>query len=221
MTTATSDIYIIGAGGLGREILTLIRRINTAAGRCIWAVKGFVDQNEAESVENLPVLADAALLAMNTSVTAVIAVGLPSVRAKIIAKYAHAAHIGFPNLLDPSALILNPDRVVLGDGNIICAGTILTTDIELGRFNILNVACTVGHDVVLGDNNIINPSANISGSVAIGNNCFVGTGAQILQQLQIGDGAVIGAGAVVLKHVEPWTTVVGVPAKKIKEVSAV
>jgi serine O-acetyltransferase len=44
---------------------------------------------------------------------------------------------------------------------------------------------------------------------------MVGTGAQILQYCQVGDGAILGAGAVVLEDVEPWTTVVGVPARAL------
>ena len=59
------------------------------------------------------------------------------------------------------------EQIKIGEGNIICAGNIFTTDIEIGSFNVFNLDCTVGHDTVIGSYNIINPSVNISGGVKI------------------------------------------------------
>lgn len=50
----------------------------------------------------------------------------------------------------------------------------------------------------------------------IGNDVWIAAGAQILHKANIGDGAIIGAGAVVTSDVEPYSIVVGVPAKIIK-----
>ena len=50
----------------------------------------------------------------------------------------------------------------------------------------------------------------------IGNDVWIGTGAIVLGDIQIGNGAVIGAGSIVTKDVEPYSIVVGNPAKKIK-----
>jgi acetyltransferase-like isoleucine patch superfamily enzyme len=50
----------------------------------------------------------------------------------------------------------------------------------------------------------------------IGNDVWIGNRAIIKQGVSIGDGAVVGAGAVVTKNVEPYSIVVGSPAKHIK-----
>lgn len=50
----------------------------------------------------------------------------------------------------------------------------------------------------------------------IGNDVWIGNRAIIKQGVTIGDGAVIGAGAIVTKDVEPYSIVVGCPAKHIK-----
>ncbi len=45
---------------------------------------------------------------------------------------------------------------------------------------------------------------------------WIGQGAMIKAGITIGVGAVVGAGAVVTKNIEPYSVVVGVPAKHIK-----
>jgi acetyltransferase-like isoleucine patch superfamily enzyme len=58
---------------------------------------------------------------------------------------------------------------------------------------------------------------NIGGQITtIGNDVWIGAHAVIKQGITIGNGAIIGAGAIVLSNVEPFSIVVGVPAKKIK-----
>lgn len=50
----------------------------------------------------------------------------------------------------------------------------------------------------------------------IGNDVWIGAQAIIKQGVRIGDGAVIGANSFVNKDVEPFSIVVGSPAKHIK-----
>lgn len=50
----------------------------------------------------------------------------------------------------------------------------------------------------------------------VGDDVVIGSGATILP-CRIGQGAVIGAGSVVTRDVEPWTVVVGNPAREINE----
>lgn len=50
----------------------------------------------------------------------------------------------------------------------------------------------------------------------IGNDVLISTNVTVLRNLKVGNGAIIGAGAVVTKDVEPYSIVVGIPAKKIK-----
>lgn len=147
-----------------------------------------------------------------------VAVGSPNLKNKIVSAVKERAPLAsFPNLIDPGVRLDDrPGRVKIGKGNIICAGTVLTTDIELADFVHLNLLTTVGHDCRIGDFSTISPGVNISGNVRLGARVFFGTGAVILERISVCDDAVIGANATVNREIAAPGTYVGSPARKIK-----
>jgi acetyltransferase-like isoleucine patch superfamily enzyme len=70
-------------------------------------------------------------------------------------------------------------------------------------------------------NQVLNGSSPIIAKpdppTVIGNDVWIGNGAIIFRGVNVGDGAVIGAGAIVTKDVEPFTIVVGTPARPLKK----
>ena len=57
----------------------------------------------------------------------------------------------------------------------------------------------------------------LKGDTVIGNDVWIGQNAVILPGVHIGDGAIIGANSVVGSDVEPYTIVVGNPAKELRK----
>ncbi len=57
----------------------------------------------------------------------------------------------------------------------------------------------------------------LKGDTLIGNDVWIGQNAVILPGVHIGDGAIIGANTVVGCNVEPYTIVVGNPAKILRK----
>lgn len=51
----------------------------------------------------------------------------------------------------------------------------------------------------------------------VGHDTWIGHGAIVMPGVHVGDGSVIGSGAVVTRDVPPYTVVVGVPARSVKE----
>lgn len=208
------DLYIIGAGGFGREVAWLVERINCK--EKTWNLKGFIDDNEAlwgEKADGYEVLGGCEFLKNQKDAYAVCAVGNSRVRKQIVEKLSESS-VRFATLFDPSILMSN--NVSIGEGCIICAGTIVTVDITIGNHVIINLDCTVGHDDILHDFVTVYPSVNISGNVEVGECTELGTGTQIIQGKKIGAGSIIGAGAVVVRDIPDRCTAVGSPAKPIK-----
>jgi sugar O-acyltransferase (sialic acid O-acetyltransferase NeuD family) len=213
-------IAIYGAGGLGREMLILIRQINEHMP--LWDVVGFIDDGikPGKKVHGLPVIGGANWLnELRNEMYVVAAIGEPSLKKLVIEKIINP-YIHFPVLIHPQVLIKGYQNIQLGEGTIITNGNILTADIHIGRHVLLNLACTVGHDVHIGDYCSLMPGCHISGDVKIGEASYVGTGAALINGVRISPTAKIGAGAVVVNEVEADTTVVGIPARPIKRKNA-
>ena len=207
-------IAIIGSGGFAREVLTLINDIN--AQNPTYEIVGFVDSDKSLTIHGLPVIGnDEEVNQTKEPLSLVIAVGDPKVKAKIKTKYNNPL-ISFPSLIHSSVIVGDKSSVEIGEGCVICAGCILTTDIRIKDFVTLNLMCTVGHDTVIESNSSFMPAVNISGEVLIHEGVYVGTGVKIINQLEIGERAIVGAGAVVAKSLPANCTAVGVPAKPIK-----
>lgn len=207
------DLYIIGAGGFGREVAWCVERINDVTST--WKIKGFIDDNEIKwgaKEDEYPVLGGCEYLKQQKDAYAVCAVGNAKVRRQIIEKLSNS-DVRFATIVDPSVILSK--RVSIGEGTIICAGTITTVDISIGKHVIINLDCTLGHDDIIKDYVTIYPSVNVSGNVLIGERSEIGTGTQIIQGKVIVPDTVIGAGAVVVKDVKEKGTYVGCPAKKI------
>lgn len=210
------DIAIFGAGGFGREVLTIIDAINAV--KPTYTMIGFFDDGLqiGTCINGYQVLGGThELEKWNSGLDIVIAIGNPNVKAKIVNTLKNR-NLNFPTIIHPMAIIGDPKQINIGKGGIICAGCIVTTNILIGDFVILNLGCTVGHDTVIGDYSSFMPSVNLSGEVNVGEMVYVGTGAKIINQLSIGKNTIIGAGAVVSKSLPSNCTAVGVPAKIIK-----
>lgn len=211
------DIIIVGAGGFGREVEWLIERINMNSVQKKWNILGFADDNleKGQKVGNTEVICNVGELSENDKkVNVVIAIGNCHIRENIYHKLKTNSKILFPNLIDPSAIVDN--KVSLGIGNIICAGTIATVNINMGNFNIINLSGTLGHDLHMKNFVTVYPHVSISGTVNIDDLVEIGTGTQIIQGLNITHDVIIGAGTVVIRDILESGTYVGVPSKKIK-----
>ncbi len=110
----------------------------------------------------------------------------------------------------------------IAEGAIFCGFTTVTSNATIGKYFHANIYSYVAHDCVIGDYVTFAPNVQCNGGVVIEDDVYVGTGVIIRQgtldkPIVIGRGAVLGMGAVITKSVASFETVVGNPAKPLKQ----
>ncbi len=208
------EIAVIGAGGFGREVRWLIERINQV--NPTWNFVGFYDDAfDADNRENELIIGPVSdLIDRKEPLSVVCAIGSPPVRKRVIEYIEGNTNLSFPFLIDPAAIV--GESCEVSEGCIICANTVVTTDVVIGAHVHINLNCTVGHNAVIGRFSTVYPLVSISGDTSLGEVSEFGTNSTILQSLTIANQTRVGAGAVVTKDIEePNYTYVGVPARKL------
>lgn len=123
----------------------------------------------------------------------------------------------------PNAVVIG--QVTLGSGSSIWYGAVVRADVEKitigaatnvqdgailhgdpGKITCLEDYVTIGHRAVI-------HAAHIE------KGCLIGIGAVILDGVRVGESSIIGAGSIVTKDVPARSLVVGIPARRVREVS--
>lgn len=123
----------------------------------------------------------------------------------------------------PNATVMG--QVLLKEGTSIWYGAVVRGDIErieIGAYTNVQDGAILhgdpGKPTILEDYVTIGHRAVIHSAV-VETGCLIGIGAIVLDGVRVGSGSIIGAGSVVTKDVPPRSLVIGVPAKKLREVS--
>jgi len=119
-------------------------------------------------------------------------------------------------LIHPSAIIPK-GFCKIGSGVLMAPLSQLSPDTTIEDNCILLPNSFVGHDSTLKKFAHIATNSVIGGNVEIGRACHIGSNATIREKIKIGDFSLVGAGSVVLHDVEPNSTVVGNPAKLLRQ----
>lgn len=214
-----NDIALFGAGGLSKEVASLIDRINKREGDK-WRIVGFFDDNpslKGKDVSHFGKVLGGVdeLNAWDKPIDVAISIGSPNAIRKVRERLTNPL-LCFPNIISPNFGISDNDCFYIGEGNIIQGGCWASNDVAIGNFNLFNGDIVLGHDVKIGDYNVLMPDIRVSGEVCIGECNLIGVGSIILQQLKIGNNVHIGAGAVLMTKPKDGCTYLGNPAKLFK-----
>lgn len=211
------DIAICGAGGYGREIACLIKKINDRNPK--WNFIGYCDDNkQLHGKDNVygKIIGDVELLnSWEKPLDVVIAIA--SSKSLInITKQIINPNIEYPNILDPDISYLDSETFYIGKGNIIGYGCRFSCNVNIGDFNILINASTFGHDVKIGNYNVLFPETRLAGLVEVGNENFFGMRSAVLQGFKIGNKTRIAAGSFVMRNTKDGFLYSGNPARRIE-----
>lgn len=199
------DIFIVGAGGFGREAVWTIERINRAAGDALWNVVGFADDAPEKATGNfegyrlLGAVAKASHDYPGASVF--IAVGDNAVRRRI---YSQLRGHDFPALIDPSAQV--SPTTEFKHGTFIACEAVVSVGTEIGKFVIVNARAGVGHDSKVGDFCNICPGVSLSGHTTLGEAVMMGTNSCTAPGVSVGAGASVACGTPVMANLAAGAT---------------
>jgi sugar O-acyltransferase (sialic acid O-acetyltransferase NeuD family) len=202
-------VAILGAGGFAREVLWALREARAHDGGARFEPVAFVERvRRAEGLKGLPVIAledvpRGTLLLCGIG-------GMTEIKEKVT-RDAELRGFAFAPAAIAAGAHIGPD-VSIGDGTIVCAGSIVTCDVEIGRHVAINLDCTVGHDARIGDRSTLSPGVHVSGKVTLGRGTYLGTNSSVLEGLTLGDHSILGAGAVATRDIPAQALAVGVPA---------
>jgi sugar O-acyltransferase (sialic acid O-acetyltransferase NeuD family) len=209
-------VVILGAGGHAREVLWAFEEQNKV--EQTWEVLGFIDEdtsNKGRTICSLPVLGGFGWFEKTASQDVRVISGVGDCETKRqFAEKAESLGLRFCSIVHPSVLIST--YVEVGEGTVIAAGSIVTTQVRIGRHVTVNVDCTISHDVIIDDYCTLAPGCHISGSVKLGKGVDFGTCATVIQGRSVGPWSKIGAGAVVIDDIPENVTAVGVPARIVR-----
>lgn len=216
LAAMTASLYLVGAGGFGREVLAYAGDVARAAGASPpFRIAGFLDDNPA-ALRGHPEVQAGVVGAVATFTPGggdrfVIAVGEPRRRRQLALALAArgAGPDAFLSIVHPSAYVAGR----LAPGCVVAPFAFVGPGAALGPHAVLNTYASAGHDATLGAYAVLSPYAVVNGNVALEEGVFLGTHATVVPGKRVGAWAKLGAGAVALGDLEAGTLAMGNPAK--------
>ena len=200
-------VIFIGAGGHAKSVFDSIDS-------SVFKLVGFLDDKKTGTFLGLPIFGRA-ISSLNDFKSFCYFVTIGDVKSRM-AWYETLDNEGLEiiNVIDSTANISKTAK--MGKGNFIGKEAIINADVVIGNDNIINTRALIEHESTIADHCHISTNSVLNGNTTVADLVFFGSCAVSIGQLRIGMSSVVGAGSVVTKDVEPFTTVVGVPAKVIK-----
>jgi acetyltransferase EpsM len=204
------DIYIIGCGGNAKVVVDICE-LNK------YNVVGFFDDkfvSEEQIYHKYKIVGKICDVVHHPGCNIVNSIGDCKTRQKIFDEL-RSLQLNWVNCIHPNSYISKTAKI--GKGNIICCGSFINCDAKLGDFNLVNTHSVIEHDCRLGNFNHIGPSSTLCGSIQVGNTNLFGAGTTVIPGKIIGNFNIIGAMSAVINDINDNCTVVGIPAKVIKQ----
>ena len=211
-------LVLIGAGGFGREVAaSLVQIINWY--KPTYEFLGYLDDGPqfyaGSMIDGHPWLGNRYwILDHKEDVVCTCTVGNANLKKQIQSELMEKGAV-FETIIE-NTVYISPFTEI-GPGCVLYGGVKISVNCKIGAGVLLNDGVKIGHDVTIGDYTSIMPDTGISGGCQIGTEVDIGGHAFIVPGRKVGDRAKIAAGSIVFSNVKAGITVLGNPAKRMKE----
>ena len=200
---AQNNMILYGASGHAKVIIDILQKNNIK-------ISSIIDDNK-NITKILGYSVNQQINNFNNQ-KMIISIGNNKIRKSITEKLKHT---NYGTAIHPKSII--DKTAIIEKGTVIMANAIINSSAKIGKHCIINSNSVIEHDCVINNFAHISPSATLCGNVTIGEGTHIGAGATIIPNIKIGKWCIIGAGSVVIKNIPDNTTVVGNPARTIKQ----
>jgi sugar O-acyltransferase (sialic acid O-acetyltransferase NeuD family) len=207
------DLFIVGAGGLGREVLVWAHEIPVE--KRDWQMKGFLNSipSALDGYDiGYPIVCDALDFRFTGTELIICAIGDPQGKLNLCrilmqrgARFTSIVHSGA--IVSPSAII--------GSGCIIATNVVISPGARISPFTTILGSSAIGADVVVEEGVTISGFSSVGEGAVIGEGAFLGSHAIVAPGSTVGKGSRIGARTVVAGSIPAGATFFGIPGQMI------
>ncbi|MCK5136190.1 MAG: NeuD/PglB/VioB family sugar acetyltransferase [Bacteroidales bacterium] len=210
-----SNVYIVGAGGFGREIESWISLSKSF--RDNYSLKGYIDDG-TDALDQYPsdynILGKIDEFQFKDEDYVLLGVADPDMKENIVNRLNDK--VRFLSFISDSAII--GKNIEISNGTVIAPHAVISTNINIGSFVTINLGTHIGHDSVVSDFSSLMANVDLSGQTKIGKNVFIGSNATIFPGREIGDNSKISAGSIVVNNVKSNSLMGGNPAREFPKI---
>ncbi|MEO6421590.1 MAG: NeuD/PglB/VioB family sugar acetyltransferase [Candidatus Nitrotoga sp.] len=198
-------ICIIGAGGLGQSVLSLMEMMGRRE-----EVVAFAEEDDflvIRTLDGLPVVSLS--VAKDKGWSFILAIGSSAARDGVARRLGRG--VKFDSCIHNSAVIMGQGK--LGEGAIVFPLAYISRNSRIGRHTVIMPGAVIGHDVIIGDAFTASPNVSIGGYACIGNRVLCGLSACFRDRISVTDDVTVGMGAVVVRDISRPGIYTGNPAR--------
>jgi sugar O-acyltransferase (sialic acid O-acetyltransferase NeuD family) len=209
-----SDLILVGASGLAREVLAVERSHGT---HDRIAVVDDDPRTWGDLVGDAPVLGGLDEVGRHPGAEVVVCIGGGQVRRDVVRRLADVGvrPDRYARVVHPSVDV--PEGCAIGPGCVLLAQVALTAAVSLGSHVVVMPNATLTHDDVVDDFATLCAGVSLGGGVLVGAAAYVGMNASVREGVVVGAGSVVGMGSVQLCDVPPGEVWAGVPTHRLHQ----
>ena len=207
----TVPLVLVAASGLAREVLAALA--DEPSG---FQVRGLLDDApnlQGTSVGGVPVLGTIDTATVHPDAMFLVCAGRGASRDAIVERLAGwgVGDERYATFVHPCVPV--PSTCRIGCGSVLLAGSVLTTDVNVGRHVVVMPNVTLTHDDKVSDFATLCAGVSLGGHVVVGQHAYLGMNSSVREHTTIGPRSVLGMGAVLLSDLPADQTWTGVPAR--------